>query len=75
MDKGKFEADLALPFAEDGIRTGFPCTAQDYIDKSLDFNKELVPHPSATSYAKVSGQSMKIGRYRLWRYRCNRQIS
>lgn len=53
-----FESKLPLPYAETGIQAGFPSPAQDYIDKSLDFNKELIQHPSSTFYAKVVGNSM-----------------
>lgn len=55
---GSFETALNLPIADFGIRAGFPSPAQDYMDKSLDFNKELIQHPSATFYAKVVGLSM-----------------
>lgn len=55
---GSFESILELPYADQGIRAGFPSPAQDYMDKSLDFNKELIQHPSATFYAKVVGLSM-----------------
>ena len=56
---GVFDTSLDLPFADVGIQAGFPSPAQDYIDKSLDFNKELIQHPSSTFYAKVVGDSMK----------------
>ena len=56
--KGEFESQLPLPYADNGIQAGFPSPAQDYIDKSLDFNKELIEHPAATFYAKVVGDSM-----------------
>lgn len=56
---GIFDTSLDLPFADMGIQAGFPSPAQDYIDKSLDFNKELIQHPSSTFYAKVVGDSMK----------------
>lgn len=56
--KGGFRTKLPLPYADDGIRAGFPSPAQDYIDRSLDFNRELIKHPSATFYAKVIGDSM-----------------
>ena len=56
--KSSFATILSLPFADDGIRAGFPSPAQDYMDKSLDFNRELINHPAATFYAKVVGQSM-----------------
>lgn len=55
---GSFESVLELLYADQGIRAGFPSPAQDYLDKSLDFNKELIQHPSATFYAKVAGFSM-----------------
>lgn len=58
MIKGVFDTKLPLPYAEMGIQAGFPSPAQDYIDKSLDFNKELIQHPSSTFYAKVVGNSM-----------------
>lgn len=56
--KGGFRTRLPLPYADVGIRAGFPSPAQDYIDKSLDFNRELIAHPAATFYAKVVGDSM-----------------
>ena len=56
---GIFDTPLDLPFADMGIQAGFPSPAQDYIDKSLDFNRELIQHPSSTFYAKVVGDSMK----------------
>ncbi|MDE7431259.1 MAG: translesion error-prone DNA polymerase V autoproteolytic subunit [Lachnospiraceae bacterium] len=55
---GSFETILELPYADEGIRAGFPSPAQDYMDKTLDFNRELIQHPSATFYAKVVGLSM-----------------
>lgn len=55
---GDFSSALNLPFADNGIRAGFPSPAQDYIDRSLDFNRELIQHPAATFYAKVVGRSM-----------------
>lgn len=55
---GSFETILELPYADGGVRAGFPSPAQDYMDRTLDFNKELIRHPAATFYAKVVGQSM-----------------
>lgn len=55
---GNFDSLLSLPFADSGIRAGFPSPAQDYMDRSLDFNRELIEHPAATFYAKVIGFSM-----------------
>jgi len=51
--------DLSLPFVNEGIAAGFPSPAQDYMDLSLDLNKELIKHPAATFYGRVKGWSMK----------------
>jgi DNA polymerase V len=48
---------LELPFAE-AISAGFPSPAADYLEMSLDINKELVNNPSATFYGRVKGNSM-----------------
>lgn len=53
--------ELPLPYADGGIRAGFPSPAQDYVDGILDLNKELIQHPAATFYAKVVGDSMSPG--------------
>lgn len=55
---GDFGTSLSMPYADTGIRAGFPSPAQDYMDRTLDFNRELIEHPSATFYARVCGQSM-----------------
>ncbi|MCM1152575.1 MAG: translesion error-prone DNA polymerase V autoproteolytic subunit [Muribaculum sp.] len=55
---GDFSSVLNLPYADLGVKAGFPSPAQDYMDRSLDFNRELIAHPSATFYARVAGNSM-----------------
>lgn len=50
--------ELPLPLADEGIKAGFPSPAQDYMDVSIDLNKELVKHPSTTFYGRVKGDSM-----------------
>lgn len=50
---------LELPLADGGIRAGFPSPAQDFVDLSIDLNKELIKHPSSTFYGRVKGESMK----------------
>lgn len=52
-------SELPLPYADGGIRAGFPSPAQDYVDKSLDLNRDLIKHPAATFYARVVGDSME----------------
>ena len=36
---GEFSTELPLKYADGGIFAGFPSPAQDYIDRSLDFNR------------------------------------
>ncbi|MEN8125514.1 MAG: translesion error-prone DNA polymerase V autoproteolytic subunit [Bacteroidota bacterium] len=50
--------ELDLPFVEYGISAGFPSPADDFLDISIDLNKELIQNPSATFYGRVKGDSM-----------------
>lgn len=52
------ESAMDLPFAEGGVRAGFPSPAQDYMENSIDLNRDLVAHPESTFYARVAGDSM-----------------
>lgn len=56
-------ADLAscteLPFADEGVRAGFPSPAQEYMENAIDLNRDLVAHPESTFYARVKGESMR----------------
>ncbi|MBU2912711.1 LexA family protein [Reichenbachiella agariperforans] len=58
-----FRADvnsgLKLPYIPQGVSAGFPSPADDFLDLSIDLNKEFVKHPSSTFYARVKGESMK----------------
>ncbi|TKS55568.1 LexA family protein [Mesohalobacter halotolerans] len=47
-----------LPLADQGISAGFPSPADDFLDLSIDLNKELIKHPYATFYGRVRGDSM-----------------
>lgn len=47
-----------LPFFS-GISAGFPSPANDYLEASIDLNKELVKNPSSTFFGRVKGLSMK----------------
>ena len=55
--KGEFKEKLDLLFAP-SIKAGFPSPAEDYLNESLDFNRDLIKHPEATFYAVVDGDSM-----------------
>ena len=52
---------LSLPFANGGIKAGFPSPAQDYLTESIDLTKTLIRHSETTFYARVSGDSMNPG--------------
>jgi len=56
--KADTTTSLSLPYADDGIKAGFPSPAQDYMEISIDLNQELVKHPASTFYGRVSGLSM-----------------
>ena len=47
-----------IPFFASSVSAGFPSPADDYVELSLDLNKHLIKHPSATFYARVKGDSM-----------------
>lgn len=59
MYSADMSSELPLPFADQGVRAGFPSPAQDYMTDSIDLNRELIRHPATTFYARASGDSMK----------------
>lgn len=52
------ESRMELPYAKN-ISAGFPSPADDYLDMSLDLNRELIKNPNATFYGRVKGNSMQ----------------
>lgn len=46
------------PLAGSLIKAGFPSPADDYLEPSIDLNKELVRHPASTFFGRASGESM-----------------
>lgn len=40
------------------LRAGFPSPAEEYLQDSLDFNRDLIKHPESTFYGRVIGDSM-----------------
>ncbi|AWG24857.1 LexA family protein [Flavobacterium kingsejongi] len=52
------DSDAGLPFAADAISAGFPSPAQDFMESTIDLNKELTDNPLATFYIRVNGNSM-----------------
>ncbi len=49
---------LARPLLVWRIPAGFPSPAEDYIEGRIDLNRDLIKHPLATFYIRVSGDSM-----------------
>ncbi len=47
-----------MPLAGAAIAAGFPSPAEEYVEITIDLNKELIKHPAATFYARVKGDSM-----------------
>ena len=56
--KGEFDQALSLQLAP-SIKAGFPSPADDYLQDSLDFNRDFIRHPEATFYGRVDGDSMR----------------
>lgn len=50
---------MEIPFVQDGLVAGFPSPSQDYIQQSIDLNKELIKNPLTTFFGRVTGESMK----------------
>jgi len=55
VKKGKKQT---WPFLEARVAAGFPSSAENYIENSLDLNELLITHPSATFFVRVKGDSM-----------------
>jgi len=49
---------LKRPLLGSNITAGFPSPAQDYIEKTIDLNEQLITHPVATFFVRVEGDSM-----------------
>ena len=53
-----FSGDLLIPLVWSSVSAGFPSPADDYVETSIDLNRELIRHPFATFYVRASGDSM-----------------
>jgi DNA polymerase V len=53
-----FESDIRIPYIHEGVSAGFPSPAADFMETSIDLNKELSENPLATFYIRVKGNSM-----------------
>lgn len=48
----------SIPLYSCSIAAGFPSPADEYLEGKLDLNQYLIPHPLATYFVRVSGESM-----------------
>lgn len=48
-----------IPLLEGKVRAGFPSSAENYAEKSLDLNELIVRNPSSTFFIRVRGNSME----------------
>jgi DNA polymerase V len=51
-------SETELPFAG-YISAGIPAPAADYVENTIDLNRELIKNPRSTYIGRVSGMSMK----------------
>ena len=54
-----YASKVVLPFFDTGISAGFPSPADDYIELTIDLNRELIKNKDSTYFARVKGHSMK----------------
>jgi DNA polymerase V len=47
-----------VSFAESLISAGFPSSAENFLEKTLDLHELLVTHPASTFFIRVHGDSM-----------------
>ena len=47
-----------IPFASSIVPAGFPSPAEDLVLDQKDLNENLIKHPTATFFMRVSGDSM-----------------
>ncbi|GAO36709.1 DNA polymerase V [Sulfuricella sp. T08] len=47
-----------IPLMSHSVRAGFPSPADDYVEKRIDLNEELIQHREATFFLRVRGHSM-----------------
>jgi DNA polymerase V len=49
---------LACPLFKCRLSAGFPSPADEYSEERIDLNRDMILHPDATYYARISGDSM-----------------
>lgn len=49
---------VLIPVMGGSVSAGFPSPAEDWVEDRLDLNQRFVPHPEATFFFRVNGDSM-----------------
>lgn len=52
------DSGMELPLSNEHVAAGFPSPAEDFTQRGIDLNRELIANPASTFYARVSGLSM-----------------
>lgn len=52
-------AAIARPLLASRVEAGFPSPADDYVERTLDLNEELIARPAATFFLRAGGRSMQ----------------
>ena len=50
---------LQIPMVTARVEAGFPSPADNYIERAIDLNEELIRNPVATFFVRAKGSSMK----------------
>ncbi|HEY9845428.1 MAG TPA: translesion error-prone DNA polymerase V autoproteolytic subunit, partial [Candidatus Caenarcaniphilales bacterium] len=56
--KPRYSTRYKLPLYLSAVSAGFPLPGDDHVEQRLDLN-DLIEHPAATFFARVSGDSMQ----------------
>ena len=49
---------MPRPLLASRVEAGFPSPADDYVERTLDLNEELITKPAATYFLRAGGRSM-----------------
>jgi DNA polymerase V len=50
---------IEIPLFASPIKAGFPSPAEDYVERRIDLNRDLIRNPDSTFYGKAASDSME----------------